>query len=318
MSTKINDIIEPAVFSAYVREKIAEKSALIASGAVVNSEKLDQLASGGGRTVSMPFWKRISGDSEVLSDSGSLTADAVPANADVAAINYRGKAWSARELASAVAGDSAVAAVADMVADYWVREEQKLLVATLAGVFASVGMAGHVHGSATTPVALTASMVLDAKQLLGDAFGQLHTIIMHSAAFTSLQKQDLISTFRPSESGSLMNNYMGFNVIVDDSVQYDEAKGVYSTYLLADGVIGRGDGSPVDFTTVETYRDGLKGEDYMIYRKALILHPFGVQFTSTNVSGISPTNNELSGANNWKRVYDSKNIGMVEIKHTIQ
>lgn len=316
MSARINEIIEPNVFAAYVKEKVAERSELIKSGAIVTGEALDRLASSGGRTVSMPFWNRIGGDSEVLNDSGALNATPVAANQDVAAINYRGKAWSARELASAVAGDSAVSAVAAMVADYWVKEEQRLLVAALTGVFASAAMKDHVYGG-TAPAPLTAALALDAKQLLGDAYGGLRTIIMHSQAFTSLQKQDLSAFIRPSEGGGL-TTYLGFNVIVDDSVQFDDKTGVYSTYLLADGAIGRGDGSPVDFTQAETFRDGLKGEDYLIFRKSLILHPFGVQFTSGAVAGLSPTNGELANGANWKRVYDSKNVGLVQIKHTIQ
>ena len=316
-TNRINEIIEPAVFAAYVREKMSEISPLIKSGAVTNSDALADLASGGGRTVSMPFWNRITGDSEVLSPTGALTPTPVVATSDVAAINYRGKAWSARELASAVAGDSAVAAVADMVAEYWAREEQKLLVSALAGVFGSPTMADHVHGDTSSPDPLTAAMVLDAKQLLGDAFCKLQAIVMHSAVYTSLQKQDLITFLRPSE-GAQIAEYLGYNVIVDDTVQFDSNGNVYSTYLLADGIIGRGDGSPVDFTQVETCRDGLKGEDYLIFRKALILHPFGIAFTGDAVSGISPTNEELRNPDNWNRVYENKNIGMIEIRHTIQ
>ncbi|MCL2407274.1 MAG: coat protein, partial [Defluviitaleaceae bacterium] len=147
MSNRINDIIEPTVFAAYVREKVSELSALVKSGAVKNSDALVKLASGGGRIVNMPFWNRVSGDSEVLSQFDALNPTPVTAENDKAAIHYRGKAWSARELGSAIAGDSAVSAVADMVAEYWVREEQKLLVASLTGAFSSPGMEDHVYGA---------------------------------------------------------------------------------------------------------------------------------------------------------------------------
>jgi len=311
----ITNIIEPKVFASYVREKTLEKSRIIASGAVKNCEGLAGLASGGGRTVNMPFWNRISGESEVLSKTAALSPTPVTAGTDTAAINYRGKAWSARELGSALAGDSAVSAVADMVADYWAREEQKLLVAALTGAFASPGMEGHVYGAAK-PAKLNAAMVLDAKQLLGDAFGRLQAIVMHSVVYTALQKQDLITFIRPSADVAF-GQYLGYNVIVDDTVPFDQATGVYSTYLLADGVIARGDGSPVDFTQAETYRDGLKGEDFLIFRKALILHPYGVAFTGENVAGVSPENSELCDPINWNRVYEKKNVGMVEIRHTV-
>ena len=312
----INNLIEPKVFAPFVREAIIKKSPFIKSGAVNNNEVLARLASGGGRTVTMPYWARVSGDSEVLSTTTPLTPARLVSGADTAAIHYRGKTWGASELYSNLAGDSGLEAAADMVADFWVKDEQKLLVASLAGVFGSAGMEGHVFGR-TNPAALHAEMVLDAKQLLGDAFGQLHAIVMHSAVYTSLQKQDLITFMRPSE-GARMGEYLGYNVVVDDSIQFDAGTGVYSTYLLAEGVIGRGDGCPVDFTHVETSRDSLKGEDYLTCRKALILHPFGVAFTSETVAGISPTITELRNPLNWNRVYEPKNIGMIEIRHTIQ
>ncbi|MCL2835182.1 MAG: major capsid protein [Defluviitaleaceae bacterium] len=299
-----------------MREKVAEKSPLIRSGAVVNSEALANLASRGGRTVNMPYWNRISVDSEVLSMTGALNPTPVTARADVAAINFRAAAWSIRELASAIAGDSALAAIAEMVAEYWVRDEQKVLVSSLAGAFASPGMSGHVFGAAN-PGALNAEMVLDAKQLLGDVFGQLHAIVMHSAVYTSLQKQDLITFMRPS-TGARIAEYLGYDVIVDDSVQYDEAGKVFSTYLLAEGAIGRGDGTPVDMTPVEVSRSALLSEDYLITRKALIMHPLGIAFTGAVVSGESPSNAELRNPVNWNRVHENKNIGMIEIKHTIQ
>jgi hypothetical protein len=310
----LTQIIEPKVFAAYVRERVAEKSDIVKSGAVYSSGALSNLASGGGRTVSMPFWNRVSGESEVLSFTTPLTPSPVTANADSAAIHYRGKAWGAFELGSALAGDSAAGAVADMVADYWVREEQKILVATLGGVFGAAGMSGHVFG-ASSPSVINAQMVLNAKQLLGDSFGQLRVIVMHSAVYTSLQKQDLITFLRPS-TGAKLGEYLGYSVVVDDSVRVATG-GVYSTYLLAEGAFGRGDGNPSDYTEIEVCRDGLKGIDYLIIRKALILHPFGIAFTGNNVTGISPTNTELRNPLNWNRVYDSKNIGMIEIKHTV-
>ena len=40
---------------------------------VVRDPEFDSLAAGGGTHVDMPFWQDLSGDREVLSDSGALT-----------------------------------------------------------------------------------------------------------------------------------------------------------------------------------------------------------------------------------------------------
>ena len=94
------------------------------------------------------------------------------------------------------------------------------------------------------------------------------------------------------------------------------ATDVYTTYLFARGVIGRGDGTPVDFVPSETDRDSLAGEDYLITRRAFVLHPFGIKWIGTP-AGTTPTNAELANGSNWKRVYESKNIGLVAIKHKL-
>lgn len=312
--TRIADIIEPEVFAAYIREAIIEKSALINSGLITQSTQLNSLVSGGGRTLNMPFWRRIVGDSEVLTDQNPLTPGKIGTEQDVAVMHFRGRAWGANELSSAIAGDSAIDAIASMVSEWWTREEQKILIATLTGVFASATMAAeHVHDVSSQPI--SAENTLDAKQLLGDASEQLAAIIMHSKTYTTLQKQNLIE-FIPNARGEIViPTYLGYRTVTDDTVPYNG--NVYDTYLLANGVIGRGDGTPVDFTPVETDRDSLAGEDYLVNRRAFVLHPLGVRWEGASMASTSPDNTELKDGTNWKRVYDRKHIGMVLLRHTL-
>ena len=309
--TRISDVIEPEVFAAYVREAVIERSAIIRSGIITQNEQLNGLVTGGGRTITMPFWRRIGGDSEIINDTDSLTPDKISTAADVATLLIRGKAWGARELASAIAGDSAMDAIGSMVAEWWVREEQKILIRTLTGAFAAASMAGHVKAVGGP---ITATATLDAKQLLGDASDRLSAIFMHSATYTQLQKLNLIE-FIPDARGEIaFIRYLGYNVVVDDTMPV--TSGTYTTYLLAAGVIGRGDGTPVDLTPVETDRDSLAGEDYLINRRAFILHPMGVKWIGSPAS-TTPSNTELSTGTNWERVYDPKHIGMVKMTHTL-
>lgn len=83
----------------------------------------------------MPFWAPITGDDEVLSDSAALTPAKITASQDVAALLIRGKAWSANELAGALAGSSPMAAIGAQVAGWWARKEQAVLISILTGIF---------------------------------------------------------------------------------------------------------------------------------------------------------------------------------------
>jgi hypothetical protein len=315
--TKIADVIVPEIFTPYVIEKTAEKSRILQSGIAVANPKLNELVTAGGLTMNMPFWQDLSGDDEVLSDSESLTPGKISAEKDIAALLLRGRAWGANELAGALAGDDPMSAIADRVSDYWSRQEQKILVSVLAGVFASTEMQDHVADKSTEKI--SGDIVLDAKQLLGDNAETLQAIMMHSAVYTELQKQNLIeytTTTGPSGSPITIPTYLTYAVIVDDGMPYDAENKVYTTYLFAKGSIGRGEGTPVSLTPTETDRDSLAGEDYLINRRALVMHPMGIKWIGTPVKE-TPSNEELATGSNWKRVYESKNIGMVAIKHKI-
>ena len=314
--TKISDVIVPEIFTPYVIEKTAEKSRILTSGIAIANAKLNELVTAGGITMNMPYWKDLTGDDEVLSDQTPLTPGKINADKDIAALLLRGRAWGANELAGALAGDDPMAAIGDRVADYWSRQEQKILVSVLKGVFASASMANHVADKSTAVI--SGNMVLDAKQLLGDSADQLQAIMMHSAVYTELQKQNLIQYTTTSDGKITIPTYLTYQVIVDDGmpVSGTGADKVYTTYLFAKGSIGRGEGTPVSLTPTETDRDSLAGEDILINRRALVLHPFGIKWIG-NPEGVTPSNAELATGTNWQRVYEDKNIGIVAIKHKI-
>lgn len=318
-TTKISDVIVPEIFTQYVIEKTAEKSNILNSGIAVANAKLNELVTAGGKTMNMPYWQDLTGDDEVLSDNTPLTPGKITASKDVAALLMRGRAWGANDLAGALAGDDPMKAIGDRVADYWARREQKILVSVLKGVFASASMSNHIldKSQETGDAAnINGKMVLDAKQKLGDAADQLQAIMMHSAVYTELQKQNLIQYTTTSDGKITIPTYLTYRVVVDDGMPYDSATGVYTTYLFAKGVVGRGTGTPVDFVPTETDRDSLAGEDYLINRTALVMHIFGVKWIGTS-AGVTPSNAELATGTNWQRVYEDKNIGVVALKHKI-
>lgn len=312
MTTRISDIIVPEVFNPYMVERTAELSALYQSGIISASPELDRLASSGGRLLNMPYWHDLSGDDEVLSDTNPLTPDKITAGQDVAVLHLRGKAWAANDLAKALSGDDPMRAIADLVAAYWARQWQKLLIASLKGVFASPSMADNVHEADV----FNGENFLDASYKLGDAEERLTALAVHSATYASMRKQDLIE-FIPDSQGKPIPYYMGKRVIVDDGLPVEDDAGgkIYTTYIFGDGAIGYGEGgAPVP---TETDRDSLQGDDILINRRHFILHPRGVKFTDSSVAGAAPTNAELENPNNWERVYEPKNVRIVAFKHKV-
>lgn len=320
MTTRIADVIVPEVFNPYVIQRTMELSAIFQSGIAQRTQEFDRLASQAAKTVNMPFWGDLTGEDEVLSDNGALTPGKIQASQDEAVILRRGRAWGANDLAANLAGDDPMRAIADLVAAYWARRYQAALISTLQGVFASPSMAELVHdisGQTGDAAVISAKTTVDAAQKLGDAKSQLTAIVMHSATEAALAKQDLIEYVKPSTGSIEVPTFLGKRVIVDDGVPFDSATGTYTTYLFGPGAIAYGEGNPVGFVPTETDRDTLAGEDYLINRRTFILHPRGVRFTSAQVAGVSPTNNELATAANWNRVYEPKAIRIVKFVHKI-
>lgn len=314
--TQIADVIVPAVFNPYVIQRTAELSALVQSGIVVPNPELDRLASAGGKLINMPFWNDLTGNDEVLSDSGALTPEKITAAQDVAVLLMRGKAWSANDLAKALSGDDPMGAIGDLVASYWARRRQATLISILKGIFAAASMSGNkydISGGTGAAAVISGTEFINAKNKLGDASDQLTAVVMHSATFTKLEQDNLISYIPNSQGVVEFPTYMNKRVIVDDGCPV--SAGVYTTYLFGAGAIGLGNGgAPVP---TETDRDSLAGDDILINRQHFLLHPRGVKFNNASVAASSPTNTELETAANWTRVYENKNIRIVAFVHKL-
>lgn len=315
-ATRIANVIVPEVFNPYVIQRSAELSALVQSGIIVPDSTLDELAMKGGNLINMPYWNDLTGDSEVLSETVPLTVNLITSGKDVARLHARGKAWGANDLAKALSGDDPLRAIGDLVSTYWVRDRQKMLFASLKGVFLAASMSGNVSDISAgvgAAAVISASTTIDAQQKLGDVSDLLTAFSMHSAVYAKLQKDQLIEYAVDPVSGVTFATYLGKRVIVDDG--HEVVAGVYTTYLYGQGAIGQGNGgAPVP---TETDRDSLQGDDILINRQHFLLHPRGVKWAEATVVGVTPTNVELATAANWTRVYDNKNIRIVQFKHKI-
>lgn len=331
--TLVSDVIVPEIFLPYVLERTAELSAFFTSGIIDTDSQFAALANGGGQTIQMPFWQDISGNSQVLSDGGSLTTKKIGASRDVAVLNNRGDAWKTNDLARLLSGDDPMGRIGDLVAAYWARDHQDTLISMLKGVFAIASMAGNlsaIHAASGAIGAanyLTGTTFIDGKQLLGDAKNNLAAIAMHSAVEASLLKQDLIDFMPDSEGKMTLPTFQGLQVIIDDSMPTETINSatVYTSYLFGKGAVAMGAASnvmdPIEggFGTweLEYTRDALAGSSIMINRRRFILHPRGVKWLGGSMAGLSPTNTEFENASNWLRVFEAKHIRVVKITHNI-
>lgn len=315
--TQIANLVVKAEFAARVQALSTTKSALFQSGIIANDPAIAALAKAEGATFTLPYWNDISGDSAVGSDDPdtAITPANITQSYETAVKLFRAKAWSAMDITASIgAGDDPLERIANLVASWWTRDQQTILINSLTGIFASGGalVGTHVHDVTGASTALSADVILDGKQKLGDAADDLTAIAMHSAKYTALQKALLID-YIGAEGDIRFPTFLGYRVIVDDSCPV--STGNYTTYLFGPGSVAYGEGAPkvpMAYTRNELAGNGT-GQETLVNRREFILHPRGLRWTSSSMAGSSPTNAELATAANWAKAWADKSIKIVKI-----
>ena len=324
--TTIADLqMVPNKFSQYIIEQTTKKSALVRSGVAVAVPQVSQLINGtpkGGNMVTIPFYKPLSGDDEVFGEE-EMTPGKVETGADVATLLIRQRAWGDTDLAKVFGGADPLAAIASMLGDYWNEREQAIALNVLAGLFdgGTAALKDHildVSTAAGTDCIISVDNTLDTKQLMGDAADKLGVVFMHSATYTELQKQQKIETEYNSDLKIKIDYYLGYEVMVDDDMPV--SGGVYTTYFVGKGAFARNDGMPQGLVGVEKTRKALSSTNYLINRRAFVLHPMGCAFNANATFAGNKkyaSNADLAKAANWKAAKDLKNIPIVALKHKL-
>lgn len=335
-ATVRSDVVIPEIFTPYLEEATTRRNAFLASGVV---QPLAALSVTEGDYINVPFWDaNLSGAAEVLSDSTSLTPGNITADKQRGVILHRGRAWGVRELARLAAGSDPMGAIGNKVASYIAHEQQKDLLATLAGVFGPVGSANtgaafidltfDAGGSGET--ALSPRHVAKARSLLGDQGDKLSAICMHSAVYYDLVERRAIDyvtagearqtalgtaedAFGGSISGAFTNDdsvpfFMGMRVVVSDDVQTSGSGSSkkYATYFFTPGSVASGE---VQGLSTEVDRDILALADYMSVSWHNVYHPMGSQYQVAG--GANPDQSTLGTIANWTKVYETKSCGIV-------
>jgi hypothetical protein len=333
----------PQVWTSVIAEKLPNKSALFRSGAIDNNPIYQDYTNGPGSKFTIPILRPLTGRSQVRSSNNVPQAGAVNTlvpkvltggTQDVVR-HARGDAWAWRELAMQIAGldkvldignrgfaDSAdvvgdpLGYLEDMIMDWMAADMQTTLVQMLKGVFSSTLMAAEhkinyaltAPGTATAANRISLDKIVAAQSLLGDRFGALDIVVMHSQQYQTLRNANAI-TFEKIYQDLEVPTIAGMQVIYDDNVDIIPAAGgtpaSYATYFLGAGSIiynERQEDNPI-----EVARNAASDTDEIYVRGNFILQPKGVSWIGNLPVGEFPTDPQLSAAANWQRVVDRKN-----------
>lgn len=313
-------MIVPEVFANYFLQDGVKDNAIISSGIATSDPNVGARLTRGGKGIDLPFWNRLGGQHETLSDKTALTVNKITAGGDYAAVHARGIAYGANDLAKLLSGDDPMGAIAAMLSDDWNAEMQTILLSSLKGAFASA-LSAHVKDISTTAGAdgiISNNALIDAIYLLGSKFNTLTGIAMHSSVMAKLAKLKLLDDIPrdASTQNPAFRTYLGRTIIVDDDLDGEsitvgtDTKKAFPIYIFGQGAVAYNENPGLIKT--ETDRDILTGDDILASRRVFTMHPRGVKWTGTP-AGEFATDAELATAANWKLVDDAKNVHIAKL-----
>ena len=331
--TTIADMqIVPEKFTTYVTERTTEKSAMVNAGIASGDPIVEQLINGtprGGRFITIPAWQPLDAATEEdVFGEDEVSVGGITTSDSRATLMIRQKAWGDTDLAHVLGGADPMAAIIDQMADWRNQREQKIYLAILKAILdpSAGALKAHVNdisGASGEAAYISAGATLDTKQALGDAHAKLGMVFLHSAVYTYLQKNGLITRdpiFDPTQSAVEFERYMGYRIIVDDGMPVTD--GVYDTFILGANAFIRQDGSPAGLIGTETDRDKFTAQNFLINRWCQVITPRGfgwVPDESTELLSKKkyPNNADLAAAANWKLTTNHKNVPIACLRHKI-
>lgn len=335
-TVQLSDVYNPLVFAQAEQEAQIELNRFINSGVAVGDPRIDGMASTGGNIGELPFYNPLTINEPNYSsddDGVNSTPDNISSQKMIYRLASQNKSWSAMDLSRELALADPVQAITNRIGQYWATINERRIIHSFRGVAAdniandSSDMVFDISAAVDTVTDDTnlvdRDAIIDTLQTAGDHSSNMRVMVAHSKVVSRLKKLDAenFTTEKLSDTGMEITRYGELTVITDDSlagITYGTTpvNTYYDTLFFAVGAVGLGFGRVE--TPSEIDRDpssGNGGGQSIIYsRRADILHPYGMRFTSASVAGQSATWAELATTANWDRVFNRKNVPVAVLR----
>jgi hypothetical protein len=344
--TRISDLnINPGFFSHGVNLESLRVDALVQSRAVIHDPSLDAFLNNpnGGNTITIRHLNPL-GEGVVPNVSSDDPAEVSSPNkvSDVKTVAVRQSlnvSFSEMDYAVTQYGIDPVNTLQYQTVKYWNSVRQDRILSTIQGLLSDsivnhggdllVDLVGpetteNYEIPATAANFINPNAIIMAAAKMGDRMKELKGIMVHSTVYATMQQLNMIEQMRLSENDIMIDTFMGFPVITDDSLTvvpvpagtteghlYD-AFNIYYSYLFGEEAFVIGTGNPVTPFEVKREPDlgNGSGRETIFHRVEWIIHPQGYQY---NLSA-NPTVAQLEAATSWTRAWPRKRIKLSVIK----
>lgn len=337
---RLSDVFIPSVYGSYTAVNNPMTSAFIRTGIMTTNDMLNGIARAGGKTAVVPFWQDIDPTIEPNYSNDDPADLAVPHKIGSGTMTAR-KSWlnqgfGEMDLVVELAGSSPLQHVRNRFGTYWVRQQNRRLIATVVGVMADNvandggDMVVDISGQAGAAGVFGANAFIDAAYTAGESADMFTGIAVHSSIMARMVKNDEIEDVLDSDGNIVVQRYKGRAVIVDDTLPVEGAGDarVYTSILFGGGAIGFGGvegsafalGEGVPKVAAEVSRTAEAGNgggmESIWERRTWIIHPFGFEWVEGGaaLAEMSPTLADLRLAAHWNRVVSRQQVPLAFIK----
>ena len=324
-TTQLSDVIVPSKFTDYITQNTMERTALVTSGIMVKNDVITTQLNAGAHSFTVPFWKDLGNEEADIVNDNPLDVSTplkIQTGKQLVRKSYVHQSWSQMNLASELAGSNALNRIQDRVAEYWNRQLQRRLIASLNGILAdnvaSDGgdMVFDISALVGAAAEFSPAAVIDAAGTMGDAMGDLVGIGLHSNLYKRALKADLIEFVQPSSGSMRLPTYRGLVVVLDDAVPL--VGGVYTCPLFGSGAVGYGVADPTVAagTEIENLPSSGNGGGQQVLHSRIntAVHPAGFAWAEASVAAESPSLAEIALADNWSRVVERKAVPLAFLR----
>lgn len=310
----------PTVFGRYV-ERVPDlvRSELLKSGALVADQELANMlpAQSGGNYITVPLKGLIGGEALNYDGETNLTTDSTKTYTQSHIVIGRMKGWEEKQFSKEITGIDFMDNVAQQVAGYKEKLDQKTLLAILSGIFSMSTdndggfVAAHTYdiSGEETGYADATTMNTAIQKATGDNQGVFSFAIMHSAVATNLKNLQILEYLKYTDANGIQRDlqlatYNGITVLVDDGMPVEDGAGYkkYTTYVLGSGAFRYADCGAEHAYEMDRNPVINGGKDMLYMRQRKIFSPYGISFTKASMAKLSPTDEELKKGANWKVV----------------
>jgi hypothetical protein len=323
------------VFTDMMQEQDYWRNEILASGVVQNDPSIMDAIGSSGNVATIPIYTPLNiYDTNMLplNNDGNTnnTPVEISGKKQTCMLTQRMKAFKAKDFTKELTGAKPLDLIKGKISSYYTQVWERELMNILDAVLGVSALSSHVtdlsvtSGTVAAANKVTETTVIDAEQAaLGDMAGGLGLMIMHSKIYAAYQKLGLVEydkyvVGKAIQQEITLPKINGKIPFVTDYYTVDTAVTsypVYKTYLLGEGAFLSADKNNYEKQYTTDYDpETAAGTDMFYTKQGKVLHPNGLSLNVDNITGESPTFDELGTAANWSLKFNPKNVKIGMIK----